>query len=99
MIKRRHRQNLYRDLCNRYGCHLPARQEKLNEEFSELNDALKAFAQYPSLDNARHVYDEFCDVQLVLWHIGMLMEIDTESALDFAKKKIDTRDSDPDFMR
>lgn len=90
--------NIFRDLTNRYGAHLPDRFKKFNEEVNELNEACETFSETPTIKNAVAMLAEIGDVLIILHHICAIMGVEPDRVIEWTHAKIQTRDTNPDFM-
>lgn len=89
--------NIYRDMCNRYGAHLPARFKKLFEEIEEPKQAEKEFEKSGELLKAIDLLDELGDVIIILTHICGIIGIPIEAIIKMTHAKIKERDTNPEF--
>lgn len=89
--------NIYRDMCNRYGAHLPARFKKLFEECNELQDAFIKFSEDPNPSNAAALFDEVGDVAIILTHICYVVGLPIDELIKTTHNKIKERDAHPGF--
>lgn len=89
--------NIYRDMCNRYGAHLPARFKKLFEECNELQDAFINFSKSPTPEHATELLDELGDVTIIITHICYIIGLPVDELVKTTHEKITQRDTNPEF--
>lgn len=89
--------NIYRDMCNRYGAHLPDRFNKLIEESNELCGAYKNFCANPTPENAAALLDELGDVSIIIAHICYIIGLPFDALMATTHAKIVKRDKNPAY--
>lgn len=89
--------NIYRDMCNRYGAHLPDRFLKLFEEIAELKQAYRKYTNDPTAANAEALLDELGDVAIILTHICYIIGLPFDLLINRTHAKIVERDTNPDY--
>lgn len=89
--------NIYRDMCNRYGAHLPARFKKLFEECNELQDAFIDYCRKQTPETAAHLLDELGDVTILITQICYIIGLPVDALIEATHEKITTRDTNPEF--
>lgn len=89
--------NIYRDMCNRYGAHLPDRFKKLFEECNELQTAYLDYCKDPTPKHATELLDELGDVTIILTHVCYIIGLPVDELIQATHEKITTRDTNPNY--
>lgn len=81
----------------KYGKDLYYRAVKMEEEHSELRDAInEAYIGNGSIQN---VIDELADVNILVYHIAGILGLTQSDLVEMAKTKIKRREKDPNYGR
>ena len=87
--------NIYRDMCNRYGAHLPVRFKKLFEECNEMQTAFINFCEKQTPESAAALLDELGDVTIIITHICKIIGLPVDRLIEATHAKIVERDKNP----
>lgn len=91
--------NIYRDMCNRYGAHLPARFKKLFEECNEMQTAFINYCEKQTPETAAALLDELGDVTIIITHICYIIGLPVDELIKATHEKITQRDTNPDYKQ